>query len=231
MLLIPDAPLEQALLASDATPTEEQHELELLIREARRRQRRRRLAAGLLVLAVAAGAYVATRGNGPAFQSGPLLSRPLHLPSLQPGGHCPTTTGYSVSNSYFGGPVLGHGPVRVLLGGGLDVRTGRVEGVPFRPHSWHGLQTLWFATRYQGPFVVRAASIGARRPIAVQPNGTGLTPGSGPLVVPAGPTINTQDGYRTVPGSTWVRSPGCYGWQVDGRGFREVIVVKVVARP
>jgi hypothetical protein len=49
--------------------------------------------------------------------------------------------------------------------------------------------------------------------------------------VPAGPTINTQDGYRTVPGSTWIKSPGCYGWQVDGRGFSDVIVVKVVARP
>lgn len=83
-------------------------------------------------------------------------------------------------------------------------------------------------------------------------DGTGYTagraPGSGPLVVPAGPTINTfytnfqpghvRDavtgrlvktlsgyGYRTVPVGTWIRSPGCYAWQVDGGGFSETIVI------
>ncbi|MGH2884745.1 MAG: hypothetical protein ACRDPA_18920 [Solirubrobacteraceae bacterium] len=44
-------------------------------------------------------------------------------------------------------------------------------------------------------------------------------------MVPAGPTQNTENGYRTVPGSTWVASPGCYAWQVDGRNFSELIVV------
>ena len=39
----------------------------------------------------------------------------------------------------------------------------------------------------------------------------------------------TGYGYRTQPGSTWVRSPGCYAWQVDGRGFSETIVVKAGA--
>jgi hypothetical protein len=70
----------------------------------------------------------------------------------------------------------------------------------------------------------------------VQPDYSGLNPGSGPLVVPAGPTINsfptpgpgTYRGYRTVPGSTWVKSPGCYAWQVDGRGFSEVIVADLL---
>jgi hypothetical protein len=52
---------------------------------------------------------------------------------------------------------------------------------------------------------------------------------SGPLIVSAGATTNTQDGYRAVPGSTWVRSPGCYAWQVDGRGFSEILVVHAIA--
>jgi hypothetical protein len=221
-----------ALLTSDPLSTDEQHELELLIREARWRQRRRRLAAVLLVLAAAAGAYLVTRGSGSAVQSGSLLTRPLHLPSLQPGGRCPTSSGYTVDNAYFAGKALGDGPIRVLLADSGHVRAGRVDIAPSREHVWRALQTLWFATPgYQGPFVVRAARIGARSPIEVQPGGTGLTPGSGPLVVAAGPTINTQNGYRTVPGSTWVTAPGCYGWQVDGRGFSEVIVVKVVAGP
>ena len=85
---------------------------------------------------------------------------------------------------------------------------------------------------YDGPFVIRGARLGTRGPIAVQPGATGMTSGSGPLVVPAGATINTyytnwrrvqlRDavtgrlvpvlegyGYRTVPTSTWVKSPGC----------------------
>lgn len=219
-----------ALLAPDPTSNDEQHELELLIREARRRQRRRRLAAVPLILAAAAGAYLVTRDAGSAAPSGSLLSRPLHVPSLLPGGRCHTSAGYTVDNAYFAGDAVGHGPVRVLLADRGDVIHGRVYIPAGRKHSWHALQTLWFATPgYDGPFVVRAASIGARSPIEVQPGTTGLIPGSGPLVVPAGPTINTQDGYRTVPGSTWVTSPGCYGWQVDGRGFSEVIVVNVVA--
>jgi hypothetical protein len=101
---------------------------------------------------------------------------------------------------------------------------------------------------YNGPFVLRAARLGAKGPIEVQSGGTGQAPGPGPLVVPAGPTINTyytgwrpglvRDavtgrlvrtltgyGYRTVPGGTWIKSPGCYAWQVDGRGFSDVIVM------
>jgi hypothetical protein len=219
-----------ALLAPNATSNEEQHQLELLIREARRRQRRRQLAAVLLVLAAAAGAYLVTRDAGSAATWESLLSRPLHLPSLQSGGSCPSSSGYTVDNSYFGGNALGRGPVRVLLADTGDVTHGRADIAAGSKHSWRALQTLWFAMPgYDGPFVVRAARIGARSPIEVQPGGTGLIPGSGPLVVPAGATINTQDGYRTVPGSTWVTSPGCYGWQVDGRGFSEIIVVNVVA--
>jgi hypothetical protein len=108
------------------------------------------------------------------------------------------------------------------------------------PGPWQALQTLWFAVPgYDGPFEVRAARLGKSGPIAVQPGGSGLTPGSGPLVVPGGPTINsypppgpgTYHGYRTVPGSTWVRSPGCYAWQVDGRGFSEVIVFDALPQP
>jgi hypothetical protein len=109
-----------------------------------------------------------------------------------------------------------------LLRGDVDLGGTEAPG-------WSAVQTLWFsAPGYQGPFVVRGQRLGASGVIEVRPGATGLVPGSGPLIVPAGPTANTQDGYRTVPGSTWVRSPGCYAWQVDGRDFSEVIVVDAV---
>jgi len=92
--------------------------------------------------------------------------------------------------------------------------------------GWFALETLWFAMpSYKGPFVVDAKRIGATGPIEVHPGPTGMQPGSGPLVVPAGPTANTEDGYRSMPGSTWVTSPGCYAWRVKGPHFSEMIVV------
>lgn len=36
------------------------------------------------------------------------------------------------------------------------------------------------------------------------------------------------DGYREFPGATWVKSPECIAWQVDGLTFSNVIVVRAV---
>ena len=229
-------------------------ELELgVITDARRRQRRRRLAV-MLVAVGATGVYLAARETASsAPRPGPLLSRPLHLPALGPGGRCPVSSGYTVNNPYFGGSVLGAGPVRVLVANRGDVLHGRAKLGTSGARGWFALQTLWYSILgYDGPFVVRAARLGKRGPDEVQPGASGLSPGSGPLVVPTGPTINTyysnwrpghaRDpvsgrlvptltgyGYRTVPGSTWVKSPGCYAWQIDGRGFSEVIVIDAQA--
>jgi hypothetical protein len=224
-------------------PVSSPSELELgVIKDARRRQRRRRFVMMLLAI-TAIGVYVGIRETSASTpRSGSLLSRPLHLPSLGTGGRCPVSSGYIVNNSYFGGSVLGSGPVRVLVANAGSVLHGRPELGTTEARGWFALKTIWFAMPgYGGPFVIRAARLGKAGPIEVQSGGTGsafgVSPRSGPLVVPAGPTINsypppglgTYRGYRTVPGSTWVRSPGCYAWQVDGRGFSEEIVVDALA--
>jgi hypothetical protein len=167
-----------------------------------------------------------------------LLARPLHLPSLAPGATCPATPGTRIDNSYFGGVALGDGPVQVLLADRGDLLHGEVDlGATqkllsatqrSKESGWSAIQTLWLGTPgYDGPFVVRGADLEGSGSIEVQPDSSGEAHGSGPLVVPAGPTINSGDGYRTVPGSTWVTAPGCYAWQVDGNGFSDVIVVNV----
>jgi hypothetical protein len=162
----------------------------------------------------------------PSPRTASLLARPLHFPSLQPGESCPATAGATVSNSFFSGVALGNGPVRVLIANRGDLVQGGANLGTTNAPGWLALQTLWFAMPgYDGPFVVRAKRLGENGPIEVQPGQTGLEPGSGPLVVPAGPTLNTMDGFRTMPSSTWVTSAGCYAWQVDGRNFSEVIVV------
>jgi hypothetical protein len=228
-----------SVVAPDSPAIDEQLELDLLIREARRHQRRRQILAAVALVLAAAGVYLGARSAASTPRPESLLARPLHFPSLGPDGRCPATSGpQAIVKSFFVGGMLGSGPVRVSIGNAGDFARGRVRLGTGGPGPWHALETIWFAMPgYDGPFVVRAARLGKPGPIEVQPGGNGLSPGSGPLVVPAGPTSNnypppgpgTYHGYRTVPGSTWVKTPGCYAWQVDGRGFSEVIVVNLTA--
>jgi hypothetical protein len=90
--------------------------------------------------------------------------------------------------------------------------------------GWLTLKTLWFSTpTYTGPFVIRVARLDGEGQV-----GLGAARIEAPLVVPPGPTLNGSDGYRTSPGSLWVKAPGCYGWQVDGLTFSETVVVQTV---
>jgi hypothetical protein len=205
---------------------------ELIIKEARRRQRRRRFTVSLVLVpaAVLGGFLAANRTSQRPQTPASLLARPLHFPALHPGSSCPASSGRTVHNGYFNGVALGSGPVRVLIGNRGDLLRGQVNVGTVKPVGWGALETLWFSTpRYKGPFVVRGRRLGGDSRIEVQPGSDGREPGSGPLIVSSGPTLNTRNGYRTVPGSTWVTSPGCYAWQVDGSSFSEIIVMNAVS--
>lgn len=150
------------------------------------------------------------------------LRRPLHFPVLRAGQRCPASRGTPINNSIFQGIAQGTGPVRVLVG---DTRRGTATLInPSSAPPWLALKTLWFSLpTYQGPFVIRARRLGRPGPVAL-----GEGPVAAPLVVPPGPTLNNGLGYRTVPGGLFVKSPGCYAWQVDGLTFSEIIVVRAV---
>ena len=154
------------------------------------------------------------------------LWRPLHFPVLQFGQACPPTPGSPANNSYFSGIALGTGMVRPLIAMAGDLLHGIVyvstsRGIP----GWLAFKTLWFSLpSYQGPFVVRGERLDGPGQIAF---GT-VSPVVAPLVVPPGPTVNSDSGYRTAPEQTDVTAPGCYGWQIDGLTFSEVIVVSAV---
>jgi hypothetical protein len=150
-----------------------------------------------------------------------VLRRPLRFPHLHTGQSCPTTPGTPFNTSYFNGIALGHGVVRPIIAMRGDVRHGMAQLATGQATGWLAFKTLWFSTpAYQGPFVIRAKRLDGPGEVAFQAS----TPNS-PLVVPPGPTVNSQAGYRTIPGQTWVKSPGCYGWQIDGLTFSQVIVV------
>ncbi|HEV8688078.1 MAG TPA: hypothetical protein VGQ84_12440, partial [Gaiellaceae bacterium] len=56
--------------------------------------------------------------------------------------------------------------------------------------------------------------------------------GGGPRLIDPqlghGEPLNSRDGWRTWPGGTWLRTPGCYAWQIDGTDFSNVIVFDAV---
>lgn len=228
----------------DVVPVVHDPSAVVLRRAARLRRRATAVSAvaAVAILAGATGAVVAIISNGRSSslktattsQSiGSLLARPLHPPAVAAGQPCPATSGSSIETSAFGGVALGDGPVRVLLADRGDLRHGHVALIPTERRlgrgtasHWLAVETLWLSVPgYHGPFVVRGEALTGGDAIEVQPSGDGLHVGKGPLVVPPGPTPNTGgDGYRSVPGSTWVTGAGCYAWQVDGSSFSETIV-------
>lgn len=128
---------------------------------------------------------------------------------------------------YFGGWTFGKGPIRVLVDNPGDLRRGvaTLGHDPSTP-NWLSLKTHWFSgPSYDGPFVVRVTRLDGSTPVAQGPS-----PQNGPLVVPPGPTVNGGQGWREVPYPTYMKTPGCYAWEVDGLTFREIVVLRAVRR-
>jgi hypothetical protein len=157
------------------------------------------------------------------------LRRSLRLPILKAGDRCPTTNGRFYANKLFGGIALGHGPVRPVVA----VRNERdrapaLRGVlRFYPyyvdHKWHSLKTLWFASPgYDGPTLIRGRQLRGRHLTVFGEQPTIVDP-----LLRAGRTANGGiNGFREWPGATYLRSAGCYAWQVDGLTFSNLIVFK-----
>jgi hypothetical protein len=153
------------------------------------------------------------------------LVRKLHLPKMHPGEQCPSTSGQLVENSEFGGIVLGGGSVRLLIAQNLGAVTHGVAALgPSDTTRWWGFKTLWIGEPdYKGPFLIRAEQLDGQGPIALLDGAE-----KGVLVVPPVETVNGGHGYRLAPEGSYVRGPGCYGFQVDGTTFSETLVVKTV---
>lgn len=118
----------------------------------------------------------------------------------------------------------GPGPVRPLGGdasGVADLISGTHEP------GWLAFKTLWISDpSYQGPFLVRIRRLDGDGPASVTED-----PRVTSFLVPPGPTASGTQGYREVPGATWVKSAGCVAWQVDGLTFSHVIVIRARCRP
>jgi hypothetical protein len=120
---------------------------------------------------------------------------------------------------------VGTAPVRVATDDAGNPRHG------FHPsgyNGWLALKTHFVSTPpYQGPFLVRARRLDRGGVIRL-----GGTPSqTAPLFV-SGPRKKPQrrGSWRDTPYFTFVRSPGCYGWQIDGLNFSTTIVVRILSK-
>jgi hypothetical protein len=182
-----------------------------------------RLAGVAVAIVVVLATAISANGRDDA------LSRPLHLPSPAAGARCPVSHGTLASKLGHGlarMPVAGDGPAYVMSVGGEPAGSVSIDGARVDPQGWRGQKAPWIADpRYRGPLLIRGARIDAQGPVRFardtgehlkaiyQRRGQGVQP----------------NGWRVWGGTLLVRKPGCYGLQVDGLSFSNVIVIRVRA--
>jgi hypothetical protein len=179
------------------------------------------LRSGWIVLAgmglLAAGAPAAGEGGS--------LHRPLHLRHVPHGAPCPPSKGHV---KLFGpGTPMGitdAGPAHFMSVGGEPPASVGISWTPLDPKHYKGQKAPWIIGRtYRGPVLIRGTRLDAPGPVRFSQGGdqrlTALYLRRGERVQPSG---------RRVLGSLLlVRTPGCYGLQVDGLTFSQTIVVRV----
>lgn len=161
----------------------------------------------------------------------PALLRRLDLPEVASNAECPATPAEALpqGGQFAGVSLVAPGPVRPLFADlSADRRRSRATMKPAPGvgpgGGWHSVKTLWFSpATYQGPVLIRGQRLDEPGPVAF-----GEGPTSAWLLGAPGPTINGGDEFRQWPGGTFVRSPGCYGFQVDGDDFSYSLVLRIV---
>lgn len=159
------------------------------------------------------------------------LRRPLRLPRVGSGEKCPRTHGSpgsryapDFSSETF---ALGDGPVYPMF-------TGPHAYQPDRPHrpvrlaelirkgDWYRVKVLWIGEPGQsGPVLVRGRQLDGAYPVRF---GRGDPPGR---ELRLGAPGDTPSGWVNWTSTVALRGPGCYGLQIDGAGFSDVVVVAV----
>jgi hypothetical protein len=115
----------------------------------------------------------------------------------------------------------GDGPVYVGLGTGGEVRyredTQEHEG-------WYYYKTLWaVAPRYEGQVNVTGHQLDGPNQLMF---GTGPFPGTKLKALEMPP--DSSGGWRYGPSATLIRAPGCYAFEIEGEGFRQVVTFVAV---
>ena len=155
------------------------------------------------------------------------LRRPIHLPHIAAGARCPVSApGHRVTR--YSTAVIGPGPIYAVSLGPF----GHTAILPFVMPSqaglfggsaWGGQALKWDgAPSYHGPVLIRGRKLTAHDGLGF---GAGIVP-QAEMDVPPGSGDPNAGGWRFWPGYARLRSPGCYGLQVDGTTFSEIIIFR-----
>lgn len=157
------------------------------------------------------------------------LHRPLQLPRLAPGAPCPISRIDRhidwVRVKFPGSPGTGRGPVYP----GLGSSGGRLTATPDVQYGgpWAGGKVFWYVRpSYRGRALIRGHRLDGPQSLGF--NGRRLP--APELRIERGITVSWDGqppGSRGVPSSVRVRSPGCYGVQIDGATFSRVVIFSV----
>lgn len=153
-----------------------------------------------------------------------LRTRQMELPRLGPGAACPGSSGVSLALPNTAGTGVGQAPVWAIIPQAGDLVHGIVTLGKSNVSGWLGIKTHWTVSpSYQGWIIIRAEQLGGSGPVALLGDAT-----IGPLLIPPGAGPNDAGGWRERPSGTYVKGPGCYGFQVDGASFTENIIVEAM---
>ncbi len=164
-----------------------------------------------------------------------LESKPLRLPSVGAGGTCPVSqirSGVVPGRQY----ALGNGPVYLVVQNATP--TLLYNSAPFIGDTSSGLggtRSIWAVDpHYQGDVLIRGQQLNGNNPLRfngglgqVSSNPQGTEPVLNNLVLNAQQAQNSS--WASFITFTRLQAPGCYGIQVDGQNFSEVIVFQASA--
>jgi hypothetical protein len=161
-------------------------------------------------------------------------NKPLHLPTLGGGGSCPVSKvrpGVVPGRPY----ALGNGPVYLVVSN--PTPTIQYSTAPFNGDTASvlgGSRSIWAINPgYQGTVVIRGQQLGGNNPLRfnggldqVNGNAQGTEPVLDALRLSAQGQSSSWSTFVTF---TRMQAPGCYGMQIDGQNFSEVIVFQASA--
>jgi hypothetical protein len=148
------------------------------------------------------------------------------IPHIAPGSACPITHAQRVSSDF--GRVQGLGPVYPGGSGTLLFTYPVPANYQWYPSAWGGQKVLWVGSpSYSGPVLIRGRQLDGPHLVRF---GNAHNPSAELQLTASRASSQTWTG-REWPSYTRLRAAGCYGWQVDGTTFSDVIVFRAAITP
>jgi len=174
-------------------------------------------------VAIAISGAVAAGASGTSGFDWQRLHRPLRFPSVAAGVQCPTK---GAAQAAFGQALNGRSPAYLMSVGGTGAGVIEVNYQYVDAKGWVGQKTPWLIDRrYTGPLLVRGQRLDEPGPVRFA---KGYGQHLAELRFVRGEKNSLDKRFRGLASSSLFRSPGCYGFQIDGTSFSRAIVMRVI---